>query len=589
MITFQLLVPTALLIWFSGRMGLYISPTFHIKMGKKSQRQKQIERLKLKYWFSLDSLVFFQIPFQYQLRSIGILGLAIATILHLRLSIPGPTTQFSTADNPTAKVNTVLTRFYTFLYLPVFNFKLLVYPHTLSFDWGMDAIPRITSLFDTRNIISLMFYSALCRIVLKCMSALRKATPKVNSVKRLGRTIQKRKHQTQHPKMFDDEASTVHPNQLWDIENSCSVCQQGLKRRHASNAVSTYTAASLCATPMGFGNKKQVISLSPLKKYIRNNNANLNKLKDFNSNDNNNDELFNDLNNNSVCDNIVVPSVTVIAPALHQPIKHLRESSQKHSVKSKLASVANYVSMKSAEKCVKNVKLNSASSILISIAMLTLPFLPASNLFFYVGFVVAERILYLPSVGYCLLIGLGLGKLINFKVHVKGSGAKAKHKIEALRHHNVRSMATILFLIILISASSLQTMRRNRDWRDEESLYRSAIRINPPKGNFSQLVLASRNFRFTNSSNKSYMQNLVYCLGEHFEIRFVSVVLFFRLCTYDIHKLQSLRWGHEERKKENKAVIPIVGSFQPVLGKEEKIGFCRNSCECRQLCVLQQT
>lgn len=446
------------------------------------------------------------------------MGIAIATILHLRLSIPGPTTQFSTADNPTAKVNTVLTRFYTFLYLPVFNFKLLVYPHTLSFDWGMDAIPRITSLFDTRNIVSLVFYIALCRIVLKCMFVLRKATPKVNSIKRLGRTIQKRKHQTQ-PKIFADEAVTIHPNQLWDNENSCSVCQQGLKRRHASNTVPTFTAASLCAASIGFGSKKHVISLSPLKKYIRNNNGYLNSLKDYNSNadnNNNNDEIFNDLNNNSVCDNIANPSMTVIAPALHQPSKYLRENSQKQSVKSKLASVASYVSINSAEKCVKNVKLNSASSILISIAMLTLPFLPASNLFFYVGFVVAERILYLPSVGYCLLIGLGLGKLINFKVHCKGSGAKAKHKIEALRHHNVRSMATISFLIILISASSLQTMRRNRDWRNEESLYRSAIRINPPKGNFSQLVLASRNFRFTNSSNKSFMQNLVYCLVEHF-------------------------------------------------------------------------
>lgn len=479
---------------------------------------------------SLDFCIFF---FQYQLRSIGILGIAIATILHLRLSIPGPTTQFSTADNPTAKVNTVLTRFYTFLYLPVFNFKLLVYPHTLSFDWGMDAIPRITSLFDTRNIISLMFYIALCRIVFKCVSALRKATPKVNSVKRLGRTIHKRKHQS--PKIFADEASTVHPNQLWDIENSCSVCQQGLKRRHASNIVPTYTAASLCTASIGSGNKKQVISLSPLKKYIRNNN--LNKLKDLNSNEtlnNNNDELFSDLNNNSECYNVVNPSMPAM-PALHQPIKHLQENSQKHSVKSKLACVATYISMKSAEKCVKSVKLNSASSTLISIAMLTLPFLPASNLFFYVGFVVAERILYLPSVGYCLLIGLGLGKLINFKVHCKGSGAKAKHKIEALRHHNVRSMATILFLIILISASSLQTMRRNRDWRDEESLYRSAIRINPPKGNFS-LVPASRNFRFTSSSNKSFMQNLVYCLGEHF-ISDLSLwfILFFWLCTYIWH------------------------------------------------------
>lgn len=39
------------------------------------------------------------------------------------------------------------------------------------------------------------------------------------------------------------------------------------------------------------------------------------------------------------------------------------------------------------------------------------PFLPASNLFFRVGFVVAERILYLPSMGFCLLVIIGIKHL----------------------------------------------------------------------------------------------------------------------------------------------------------------------------------
>ena len=45
--------------------------------------------------------------------------------------------------------------------------------------------------------------------------------------------------------------------------------------------------------------------------------------------------------------------------------------------------------------------------LLFSLAMLLLPFVPASNLLFPVGFVIAERILYLPSMGYCLLIASG--------------------------------------------------------------------------------------------------------------------------------------------------------------------------------------
>jgi hypothetical protein len=42
-----------------------------------------------------------------------------------------------------------------------------------------------------------------------------------------------------------------------------------------------------------------------------------------------------------------------------------------------------------------------------SLVFLILPFLPASNLFFPVGFVVAERILYIPSMGLCMLIAYG--------------------------------------------------------------------------------------------------------------------------------------------------------------------------------------
>ena len=51
------------------------------------------------------------------------------------------------------------------------------------------------------------------------------------------------------------------------------------------------------------------------------------------------------------------------------------------------------------------------SLVVVSMAMVVIPFLPATNILFYVGFVLAERVLYIPSMGYCLLIGLGLRRL----------------------------------------------------------------------------------------------------------------------------------------------------------------------------------
>jgi len=113
-----------------------------------------------------------------------------------------------------------------------------------------------------------------------------------------------------------------------------------------------------------------------------------------------------------------------------------------------------------------------ACVLIMSLGFLALPFLPASNLLFYVGFVVAERLLYLPSVGFCLLVGYGVSKLMSCNQ----------------RTRNI----LLLSFSLLLAAMSLRTLRRNADWRDEESLYRSAIAINPPKGKCSPAILSSR-------------------------------------------------------------------------------------------------
>ena len=94
-----------------------------------------------------------------------------------------------------------------------------------------------------------------------------------------------------------------------------------------------------------------------------------------------------------------------------------------------------------------------------SLAVMVLSFLPATNLLFYVGFVVAERVLYIPSIGLCLLLGHCMTKFCS---------KQKKRKIAAI-------CALLLFL-------ALKTLRRNQDWKDEESLYKAGISINPAKG-----------------------------------------------------------------------------------------------------------
>ncbi|XP_046747903.1 protein O-mannosyl-transferase Tmtc3-like isoform X1 [Diprion similis] len=94
--------------------------------------------------------------------------------------------------------------------------------------------------------------------------------------------------------------------------------------------------------------------------------------------------------------------------------------------------------------------------LIMSLAMMILPFLPASNLFFPVGFVIAERVLYAPSMGFCMLIGYGWS-IISDKRYKKIS---------------------LFLLITLLVAHSTKTYIRNYDWIDEYSIFMSGLKVN---------------------------------------------------------------------------------------------------------------
>lgn len=96
--------------------------------------------------------------------------------------------------------------------------------------------------------------------------------------------------------------------------------------------------------------------------------------------------------------------------------------------------------------------------IIMSLSLMILPFVPASNLFFPVGFVVAERILYTPSMGFSMLVALGFQILLDNKQNLK----------------------PLLWgmLSLLLLTHSVKTFVRNGDWESEYSIFRSALKVN---------------------------------------------------------------------------------------------------------------
>jgi protein O-mannosyl-transferase len=127
----------------------------------------------------------------------------------------------------------------------------------------------------------------------------------------------------------------------------------------------------------------------------------------------------------------------------------------------------------------------------IALSMLVLPFIPATNLFFYVGFVVAERVLYIPSIGYCLAVAIGCHVIHDLKLRTR--------RLKLLFR---------LALVVLFLLYAARTVTRNQDWLTEESLYRSGININPPKGKILQLEVGEGRMRAAANSAPSRSHQL---------------------------------------------------------------------------------
>ncbi|XP_061871977.1 protein O-mannosyl-transferase TMTC3 [Colius striatus] len=100
---------------------------------------------------------------------------------------------------------------------------------------------------------------------------------------------------------------------------------------------------------------------------------------------------------------------------------------------------------------------DSSKTVLMALCLIVLPFIPASNLFFPVGFVVAERVLYVPSMGFCILVAHGWKKLSTRSV---------------LRKISWVCLAAVLF------THALKTLHRNWDWESEYTLFMSALKVN---------------------------------------------------------------------------------------------------------------
>jgi len=97
------------------------------------------------------------------------------------------------------------------------------------------------------------------------------------------------------------------------------------------------------------------------------------------------------------------------------------------------------------------------------------------NIFIPIGATMAERFLFLPSLGFCIAIVFLINKLLK----IDNSG-KSKHNFN------------VLYIIsgILIVAYLIKTIDRSKDWKDNMSLYESGV-IDSPNSSRTHTALAN--------------------------------------------------------------------------------------------------
>lgn len=166
--------------------------------------------------------------------------------------------------------------------------------------------------------------------------------------------------------------------------------------------------------------------------------------------------------------------------------------------------------------------------LMVLVGLVIAPFFPASNVLFYVGTFIGERLLYSPSFGFCLLAAelLGFALPNSWQQHLQSSkewqeqqqqaaaaGAKpaaaAPPETAAARKQpsktapqadrsgkeptagNSSSLSAsnwgwLLLCVLLLCGYAYRTLLRNQDWWDEERLFLSALKVCPNSAKVQQ-------------------------------------------------------------------------------------------------------
>jgi hypothetical protein len=149
------------------------------------------------------------------------------------------------------------------------------------------------------------------------------------------------------------------------------------------------------------------------------------------------------------------------------------------------------------------------TAVLKSLCLLVIPFTPAAQIAFPIGTVLAERLLYVPSIGFCALVGCciytaphsnskqnsssgNVNSKANSGTYSTAATSKTKYTITARSSASFRTCisstvqrttakCTIAYCLTVLwtVVCAVKSYKRCIDWQSELSLFNSALKVCP--------------------------------------------------------------------------------------------------------------
>jgi hypothetical protein len=180
-----------------------------------------------------------------------------------------------------------------------------------------------------------------------------------------------------------------------------------------------------------------------------------------------------------------------------------------------------------------------------SLMWLIIPFIPLSGVIFTLGTLLAERLLYLTSIGYCLLFSLISYAILSFVFSFLGSTPSNKqgNKETMNKKKSVNKFPLsvyFIWIIVVVSYYMKQTREYNLAWKSDDSLFFHALKVCPNSSKIN-LQVSKIHINHRNFTQAMYHVNKAKEIDPEFcDVQFTEALILLSLANDDSSRISSV-------------------------------------------------